>query len=86
MSRHKTACCDTKNRKIVEVLSRRGIICLDKILKSNTGRILRQISLCFDIMKNIRKNLCRNRIFLCRDTNYCNLEKPVETLYEEVMS
>ena len=21
----------------------------------------------------------------CRDTNYCNLEKPVATMYEEVM-
>ena len=85
MSLHKTACCDTKNRKRAEVLSRQGILCRDKILKSNIGRILRKISLCCDIMKNRRKNLCRNRIFFCRDTNYCNLEKPVEILYEEVL-
>ena len=30
-------------------------------------------------MKNKRQNLCRDKIFSCRDTNYCNLEKPVET-------
>ena len=30
-------------------------------------------------MKNIRQNLCRDRIFSCRITDYCNLEKPVET-------
>ena len=30
-------------------------------------------------MKNIRQNLCRERIFSCRDIDYCNLEKPVET-------
>ena len=31
-------------------------------------------------MKKKRQNLCRNRIFTCRDTDYCNLEKPVETI------
>ena len=35
-------------------MSRQGIICRDKKLKSNTRRILRHISLCCDIMKNIR--------------------------------
>ena len=35
---------------------------------------------------NIEEELCRDNIFSCRDTDYCNLEKPVETLYEEVMS
>ena len=30
-------------------------------------------------MKNIRQNLCRDRIFSCRDIDYCNLENPVET-------
>ena len=30
-------------------------------------------------MTNIRPNLCRDRISSCRDTDYCNLEKPVET-------
>ena len=30
-------------------------------------------------MKNRRQNLCRDIIFSCRDTDYCNLEKPVET-------
>ena len=30
-------------------------------------------------MKNRRQNLFRNRIFSCHDTDYCNLEKPVET-------
>ena len=30
-------------------------------------------------MKNRRHNLCRDRILSCRDTNYCNLEKLVET-------
>ena len=29
-------------------------------------------------MKNIRQNLCHDRIFSCCDTDYCNLEKPVE--------
>ena len=29
-------------------------------------------------MKNRRKNLCRDRIFSYRDTDYYNLEKPVE--------
>ena len=69
-----------------EAMSRQGIICRDKKLKSNAGIILRHISLCCDIMKNIRKNLCRDRIFSCRDNDYCNLEKPVDTLYEEVLS
>ena len=35
-------------------MSRQGIICRDKKLKSNTGRILRHINLCCDIMKNRR--------------------------------
>ena len=35
-------------------------------------------------MKNIRHKLCRDKIFSYCDTNYCNLEKLVETLYEEV--
>ena len=30
-------------------------------------------------MKNIRQNLCCDRIFSCRDTDYYNLEKPIET-------
>ena len=30
-------------------------------------------------MKNRRQNLCRDRIFSYRDTDYCNLEKLVET-------
>ena len=30
-------------------------------------------------MKNIRQNLCRDRIFSCRDTDYYNLENSVET-------
>ena len=29
-------------------------------------------------MKKRRQNLCRDRIFSCRDVDYCNLEKPVE--------
>ena len=29
--------------------------------------------------ENRRQNLCRDRIFSCNDTDYCNLEKPVET-------
>ena len=29
-------------------------------------------------MKNRRKNLCRDIIFSCHDSDYCNLEKPVE--------
>ena len=69
------ATLETKEKKI---LLRQGILCHDKKLKSNTGRILGQISLCCDILKNIRQNLCRDRIFSCRDTNYCNLEKLVE--------
>ena len=34
-------------------------------------------------MKNRRHNLCRDEIFSCCDTDYCNLEKPVETLHEK---
>ena len=30
-------------------------------------------------MKNMRKNICRNRIPFCRDLDYCNMEKLVET-------
>ena len=74
LSRHKSSCRDTKNRKIAEVLLRQGILCRDKKLKSNTERILQHINLCCDIMKNRRQNLCRDRIFSCRDTDYCNLE------------
>ena len=33
-----------------------------------------------------RQNLCRDRIFSYHDTDYCNLENPIETLYEEVLS
>ena len=51
-----------------------GIICSDKKLESNIGRILRHISLCCNIMKNRRHNLCHNIIFSCRDTDYCSLE------------
>ena len=59
-------------------MSRLGILCRDKKLKSNTRRILQQIISCCDIIKNIRQHLCHERIFFCHDTNYCNLEKPVE--------
>ena len=41
---------DTGNRKKSKILSQRGILCCDKKLKSNTGRILRHISLCCDII------------------------------------
>ena len=34
--------------------------CRDKKLKSNIGRILGHISLCCDIRKNRRQNLCRD--------------------------
>ena len=37
-------------------------------------------------MKNRRQNICCNRIFSYRDPDYYNLEKPVETLHEEVLS
>ena len=30
-------------------------------------------------MKNIRQNLCRDRIPFCCDTDYCNIENVVET-------
>ena len=30
-------------------------------------------------MKNIRQTLCRDRILFCRDTDYDNMEKLVET-------
>ena len=30
-------------------------------------------------MKNRRQTICRDRIFSYRDTDYCNLEKPVKT-------
>ena len=52
--RKRKSCRDTGNRKKAEILSRQGILCRDKKLKSNTGRILRQISLFCDIMKNRR--------------------------------
>ena len=58
LSRHKSSCRDTRNRKKAEILSRQGILCCDKKLKSNIGRILREISLCCDIRKNRRRNLC----------------------------
>ena len=35
--------------------------------------------ICHDIMKNRRHNLCRDRIFLCHDTDYCNMEKLIGT-------
>ena len=38
------------------------ILCHDKKLKSNIRRLLLQISLCCDIMKNRRQNLCRDRL------------------------
>ena len=76
----------TLETKKAEILSQQGILCHDKKLKSNIGRILRQISLCCDILKNLRHNLCRDKIFSYRDIDYCNLEKLVETLYEEVLS
>ena len=59
-------------------MSRQDILCCDEKLKSNTERILLQISLCCDIMKNRRQNLCCDIIFSYRDTDYCNLENPVE--------
>ena len=47
---------------------------------------MRQISLCCDIMKNRMQILCHDRIFSYRDNDYCNLVRPIETLYEEVLS
>ena len=63
-----------KSGKEHKIMLRLGILCCDKKLKSKIGRILRQISLCCDIMKNIRQNLCHDKIFSYRDTDYCNLE------------
>ena len=37
-----------------------------------------QLMLRHNKKNNIRQNLCRDRIFSCRDTDYCNLEKPIE--------
>ena len=67
LSRHKSSCRDSRKRKKAEILSRQGILCRDKKLKNNTGRILRHISLCCNKRKNRRYNLCH-------DTDYCNLE------------
>ena len=61
-----------------EIVSRQRIFCHNKKLKSNTGRILWQISLCCNIMKNRRQNLCRDKILFCRDIDYCNMEKLFE--------
>ena len=72
-------CRDIKAHVATKEIGRKQKFRRDKKLKSNTGRILRQISLCCNIMKNIRQNLCHDRIFFYCDTNYCNLEKPIET-------
>ena len=37
-------------------------------------------------IKNRRQKPCRDKIFSCHDNYYCNLEKLIKTLYEEVMS
>ena len=55
-------CRETRNRKKAEILSQQGILCHDKKLKSNTGRLLQHISLCCNIMKIRRQNLCRDII------------------------
>ena len=55
-------CHDTRNMKKAEILSQQGILCRDKKLKSNTRRLLLHISLCCDIMKNRRQNLCHDII------------------------
>ena len=64
---------------------RNGILCCDKKLKSNTGRILRHIGLCCDTRKNRRQNLCRD-IKSPVATLIIATWNPIETLYEEVMS
>ena len=66
------------------------ILCHAKKLKSNTGRLLLQISLCCDIMKNRRQNLRRN-IISRLDTDYCNLESLLrhykkKSCHDKVMS
>ena len=66
MSKLEGTCRDTRNRKKAEILSRQGILCRNKKLKSNTGRILRQISLCCDTRKNRRQNLCHDKNILSR--------------------
>ena len=78
--------CDIKAHVATLEIGRKKKSCRDKKLNSNTGRILLHNSLYSDKIKNRRQNLCQDRILSCRDTNYCNLEKPVETLYEEVLS
>ena len=65
---HKSSCRDTRNKKKAKKFSRQGILCRNKKLKRNTGRILRHISLCCDIRKNRRQNLC------------CDIKSPVATL------
>ena len=60
LSRHKSSCHDTINRKKTEIFLQQGILCCDLKLKSNIGRILQQISLCCDTRKNRRQNLCRD--------------------------
>ena len=79
MSTSKRTCRDIGNSKKAKILSRQGILCHDKKLKRNTRIILGHVNLCCAIMKNRRQKLCRDKIFSCRYTNYCNLEKLVET-------
>ena len=48
-------------------------------IKEQYRKNMRQISLCCNIMKNKRQNLCHDKILLCRNTDYGNMEKLVET-------
>ena len=74
-SQHKEEIVATKKLLSLQIKHEEGInsvmtryLLSRQKIKSNTGRILRYKSLCCDIMKNRRQNLCHDRILLCRDT------------------
>ena len=78
LSRHKNSCRDTRNMKKAEILSRQEI---KEQYRKNTATYQFMLG---HKEKYKAESLSQHKIS-CRDTDYCNLENPVETLYEEVM-
>ena len=66
-----------------EIMLRQGFLCW----MSKPGGTCRdrKCSCSYTRIKYKEKSQSRHKIS-CRETDYCNLENPVETLYEEVMS
>ena len=59
--------------------SRNSIATRYLVWRQKIKKQYRKNTATYQFMKNRRQNLCRDIIFSCRHTDYCNFEKPIDT-------